>query len=87
MSEIEAGPSLAEVEKFFTAAPERIWRMLTAPELMARWLLEPTGFEPIVGTRFTFRTDEPGRLGGHLAVTRRGDGYPGYVATQWFRSR
>jgi uncharacterized protein YndB with AHSA1/START domain len=57
MSEIAAGPDVVEVEKFYTTAPERVWHALTTPESMARWLMEPTGFEPMVGTRFTFRTD------------------------------
>ena len=36
--------------------PERVWRALTEPELMRRWLME-TDFEPTAGHHFEFRTD------------------------------
>lgn len=35
---------------------ERVWRALTEPELMGRWLME-TDFEPTIGHRFEFHTD------------------------------
>ncbi|EKF76064.1 activator of hsp90 ATPase 1 family protein [Alcanivorax hongdengensis A-11-3] len=35
--------------------PEKIWRALTIPELMAEWLLPSTGFKPEVDTAFTFQ--------------------------------
>jgi uncharacterized protein YndB with AHSA1/START domain len=38
---------------------EKVWRALTAPEIVAEWLL-PNDLEPEEGTRFTFRdTDGP----------------------------
>jgi uncharacterized protein YndB with AHSA1/START domain len=54
VSEIAADPSIIDVEQFYEVPPERIWQALTTPELMARWLLEPEGFRPVVGTTFTF---------------------------------
>jgi uncharacterized protein YndB with AHSA1/START domain len=54
MSEFAADPHIIDVEQFYEYPPERIWEALTTPELMARWLLKPTGFQPVVGTRFTF---------------------------------
>ncbi|GJM23308.1 MAG: hypothetical protein DHS20C15_32230 [Planctomycetota bacterium] len=36
--------------------PEKVWRALTDCELLSRWLME-TDFEPVVGHRFTLRTD------------------------------
>ncbi|CAN5736927.1 SRPBCC domain-containing protein [soil metagenome] len=54
MSEIAADPGIIDVEEFYEYPPERVWEALTTPALMARWLLEPTGFAPVVGTRFTF---------------------------------
>jgi uncharacterized protein YndB with AHSA1/START domain len=57
MGEIAADPRIVDVEQFYDYPPERVWEALTTPELMARWLLEPTGFVPVVGTRFTFAGD------------------------------
>jgi uncharacterized protein YndB with AHSA1/START domain len=54
MTEI-ADPRVIEVDQFYPHPSERVWRALTTPELMARWLMESTGFAPVVGTRFTFR--------------------------------
>ena len=30
----------------------KVWRALTDPNLVSRWLMRPEGFEPAVGTRF-----------------------------------
>jgi uncharacterized protein YndB with AHSA1/START domain len=40
------------VDQFFPHPPERVWDVLTRPELMARWLM-PNDFVPRVGHRFT----------------------------------
>lgn len=37
-------------------APEKVWRALTDPELLAEWLLPVVGFRPEAGAAFTFRT-------------------------------
>ncbi|MGH3632969.1 SRPBCC family protein [Mycobacterium sp.] len=55
MTELGADPRVVEVDQFYPHPPERVWRALTTPELMARWLMAPTGFAPVVGTRFSFR--------------------------------
>ena len=48
-------------EEDFPNRPSTIWRALTAGPLIKRWLgMEPTGFAPIVGTQFTYRTDPAG---------------------------
>lgn len=49
-----AGRQVIEVEQFYPHAPELVWQALTTSELMARWLMEPTGFAPVAGTRFSF---------------------------------
>jgi uncharacterized protein YndB with AHSA1/START domain len=36
--------------------PEKVWRALTEPDLIAQWLMK-NDFAPKVGHRFTFRTD------------------------------
>ena len=43
-------------DSFFPHPPEKVWRALTDPQLLAAWLM-PNDFEPRVGHRFTFRTD------------------------------
>lgn len=44
------------VDQFLAHPPARVWRALTDPELLARWLM-PNDFQPVPGHRFTFRTD------------------------------
>ena len=39
------------VDEIFPHAPETIWKTLTTGELIARWLMAPTGFEPVEGKR------------------------------------
>ncbi len=51
-------PGTIRVERTYPHAPARVWRALTDPEQLARWLM-PNDFEPRVGHRFTFTT-EPG---------------------------
>ena len=41
-------------------APEKVWRSLTDPELLAEWLLPVTGFTLEPGTAFTFKTQPVG---------------------------
>jgi uncharacterized protein YndB with AHSA1/START domain len=43
-------------DSFFPHPPEKVWRALTDPELLASWLML-NDFEPRVGHQFTFRTD------------------------------
>ena len=52
------------VEEVFAHAPETIWKTLTTGELIGRWLMVPTGFEPVKGTRFTFQTKPSGAWDG-----------------------
>jgi uncharacterized protein YndB with AHSA1/START domain len=47
------------VEKVLPCAPERIWRTLTASDLLAKWLM-PNDFQPVVGQAFTFQTEPMG---------------------------
>ena len=48
------------VEEVFAHAPGTIWKTLTTGALIGRWLMAPTGFEPVKGTRFTFQTKPAG---------------------------
>jgi uncharacterized protein YndB with AHSA1/START domain len=55
MTETAADPCVIEIDQFYPHPPQRVWQALTTPELMARWLMEPSGFAPVAGTCFTFR--------------------------------
>jgi uncharacterized protein YndB with AHSA1/START domain len=52
------------VDEVFPHAPETIWKALTTGELISGWLMEPAGFEPVEGKRFTFRTTPAGAWDG-----------------------
>ena len=52
------------VDEIFPHAPETIWKTLTNGELIGRWMMQPTGFEPVAGNRFTFRTTPAGAWDG-----------------------
>jgi uncharacterized protein YndB with AHSA1/START domain len=53
------------VERVFAHAPETLWKALTVGELMGRWLkMAPSGFAPVKGTRFTYRTTPAGAWDG-----------------------
>jgi uncharacterized protein YndB with AHSA1/START domain len=49
------------VERDFPFPPERLWRALTQPHLMAEWLMK-NDFAPTVGHRFNLRGDWGGVL-------------------------
>jgi len=44
------------IERTYPHPPELVWRALTTPELLARWLM-PNDFEPVIDHEFTFTTD------------------------------
>jgi uncharacterized protein YndB with AHSA1/START domain len=53
------------VDEVFPHAPEVVWKTLTTPELMGRWLsMKATGFEPTRGKRFTYQTTPAGEWDG-----------------------
>jgi len=52
------------VDEVFPHAPEAIWKALTNGELIGRWIMVPTGFEPVKDTRFTFQTTPAGAWDG-----------------------
>ena len=55
------------VDEVFPHAPEIIWKTLTTSDLMARWLgMTPTGFEPVKGKRFTYKTSPAGAWDGTI---------------------
>jgi uncharacterized protein YndB with AHSA1/START domain len=38
-----------------------VWRAITDPVLIEKWLMRPEGFAPVVGTRFILRAQGPQR--------------------------
>jgi uncharacterized protein YndB with AHSA1/START domain len=61
MTDSELATQDIVVDEVFPHRPETLWKTLTVPALMARWLkMTPTGFEPIKGNRFTYQTTPAG---------------------------
>jgi uncharacterized protein YndB with AHSA1/START domain len=52
------------VDEVFPHSPATIWKTLTDGALMARWIMPPTDFAPVVGNRFTFTTTPAGKWDG-----------------------
>ena len=48
--------SAIEVDQFVSRPAVLVWQALTDPDRLARWLM-PNDFKPVVGHRFTFRTE------------------------------
>ena len=61
MNEPPAETRSVIVEREIPHAPEKIWRALTQPHLIAEWLMK-NDFEPAVGHRFNLRGDWGGVL-------------------------
>lgn len=89
-----------ELDAFYRHSPAAVWRALTDPTLIARWLM-PTDFEPQVGRRFRFDRGEslgearfvecrvltlvPERELSFSWLGRRGPGDPAFETTVTFR--
>ena len=52
------------VDEFFPHASQAIWKAITSGELVGRWMMEPSGFEPVEGKHFTFKTTPAGAWDG-----------------------
>ncbi|MDP3853309.1 SRPBCC domain-containing protein [Phenylobacterium sp.] len=60
-----AGSREIVVDEVFPHAPAVVWKTLTLPGMMGRWLkMQPIGFQPAVGTRFTYQTSPAGAWDG-----------------------
>jgi len=55
-----------DLDQFIGSPPHEVWKALTDPALLARWLM-PNDFEPRVGKRFTFVPDCPTAWEGNVA--------------------
>ncbi|MGW3539469.1 SRPBCC family protein [Nocardia niigatensis] len=58
IADTRLNPAAIELGRFFPQRPDAVWRALTDPDLLERWLLRPTGFAPAVGTCFRFTTPD-----------------------------
>jgi uncharacterized protein YndB with AHSA1/START domain len=47
-------PAAVEIGRFFPQSPDVVWRALTEPYLLERWLMPSIGFVASVGVQFTF---------------------------------
>lgn len=72
-SALKAGDVSAEprtqsivVDEVLPYPPATLWKALTSGDLIARWMMKPTGFEPVEGTRFTFQTTAAGAWDGTI---------------------
>jgi uncharacterized protein YndB with AHSA1/START domain len=55
------------VDTILPHALSTVWKALTTAELISRWLKMPlTGFEPVKGNRFTYRTSPAGEWDGTI---------------------
>ncbi|WP_194820315.1 SRPBCC domain-containing protein [Nocardia sp. XZ_19_385] len=54
IADTHLNPAAIELGSFFPQPSDAVWRALTEPDLLERWLLRPTGFAASAGTRFRF---------------------------------
>ncbi|MEU8898236.1 SRPBCC domain-containing protein [Nocardia sp. NPDC048505] len=61
-----------EVGSFFPQTPETVWRVLTDPDLLERWLMRSVGFAATTGTHFIFvlPTKPPGEIACEVLTAR-----------------
>jgi uncharacterized protein YndB with AHSA1/START domain len=63
-AELKAKTHDIVIDEVFPHAPETIWKALTSAQLIARWLMPPTGFEAVEGNTFTYQTKPGGNWDG-----------------------
>ena len=63
-AELKAETKDIVLDEVFPHGPATIWKALTSAQLIARWLMPPTGFEAVVGNTFTFQTTPGGNWDG-----------------------
>jgi uncharacterized protein YndB with AHSA1/START domain len=61
MSELQTEARSVVVEREFPHPPEKLWRALTQPQLIAEWLMQ-NDFAPAIGHRFQLRGEWGGVL-------------------------
>jgi uncharacterized protein YndB with AHSA1/START domain len=68
-------PAAVELGSFLPQPPDVVWRALTEPDLLERWLLRPSGFAASVGTCFRFIIPAPaiGAIACEVLAVRPGE--------------
>ncbi len=66
MNSVLSAPAVQEivVEELFPHSARTVWKALTSGAIMERWMMRPSGFEPIEGCVFTFQTKPAGAWDG-----------------------
>ncbi|WP_231702949.1 SRPBCC family protein [Tsukamurella asaccharolytica] len=61
---MERDPSIVELDRFVPCAPAAVWRALTEPEIVERWLMRSVGLGPHEGATFILEipSDPPGEV-------------------------
>jgi uncharacterized protein YndB with AHSA1/START domain len=65
-AELRATTQDIVIDEVFPHPLETIWKALTTAQLIARWLMPPTGFEATEGNAFTFQTNPAGAWDGTI---------------------
>ncbi|NNH71557.1 SRPBCC domain-containing protein [Nocardia uniformis] len=75
ISDHELNPAAVEIGRFFPQPPDAVWRALTEPELIERWLMRSNGFAATVGTHFIFvvPTEPTGEIACEVLVVQPGE--------------
>jgi uncharacterized protein YndB with AHSA1/START domain len=60
-SEGKKGMANIHREAVYPHPRSKVWRALTEPALIEKWLMTPEGFAPVVGTKFVLRAKGPQR--------------------------
>ena len=69
MNDVSAQSRTQEIviDEVLPHAPAVVWKTLTSGDLMGRWIgMTPTGFEPVLGNRFTYQTTAAGAWNGTI---------------------
>lgn len=51
--QLSEDPTSVVVDRFYPHPPAAVWKALTTPALMEKWLMKPEGFKPVRGRKFT----------------------------------
>ena len=64
VTDLKADTQDIVIDEVFPHTPDTLWKTLTTPELMGRWMMPPTDFAAIEGQAFTFKTTPAGAWDG-----------------------